>query len=449
MKGTAKMEMIYCPECGKKTPFRDEFAGKNLKCSCGQTFQAPSKKILSNQNPAIPPSSIKNPTNTPKPPDIPATGHGAYNPQIEKLIAIALKDGVVTDKERQILIKKAVEFGIDVDEFEMELDSRIPTKSADKPLMNIGNDNIVKANIKGGGNSGSGSGMPLMNIGNDNIINAKIDASTNVTHDNSVIVKGSYVAQQVTHDNSLKVKGTYVAQQVAQQTVIHVTNTPGSEFIKSLGSFLERGSGSKKQIEEQLDKLPNDANVLLKTLSELCRFIFRELSKFYSDKEKVSEYKFKKVGVWGEDPIIKQIEYAKKILDKLHEVAFDNRDDKLKASITKLDEIVFSFPKLYECLHWKENLPILNFFLWVPVGIFGFLTLSGIPVLIFNLWNVHLAQVIVTLLITGLTSGAAYGVYKFKTNFFLNKTLLLETNKKSLQDDDKYLQDLIESIKTI
>ena len=123
--------MIYCPECGKKTPFRDEFAGKNLKCSCGQTFQAPSKKVISNQNPEIPPSSIKNPANPPKPPSVPANNHGSFDPQLEKLIAIALKDGIITDKERQILIKKAVEFGIDVDEFEMELDSRIPTKGAD------------------------------------------------------------------------------------------------------------------------------------------------------------------------------------------------------------------------------------------------------------------------------------------------------------------------------
>ena len=215
-----------------------------------------------------------------------------YDPQLEKLIAIALKDGVVTDKERQILIKKAIEFGIDLDEFEMELDSRIPTKGADKPLMNIENDNIVKASIKGGGNSGSGSGMPLMNIGNDNVIKAEIDASTNVTHANSVKVKGTFVAQQ---------------------TVIN--ETAGSAFIKSISSFMERGPGSKKQIEEQLDKLPNDTAVLLKTLSQLCRFIFRELNKFYSGKERVIEHIQKHSGTFSlrvDDPIQNQIDYAKK-----------------------------------------------------------------------------------------------------------------------------------------
>ena len=44
---------------------------------------------------------------------------------LEKLIAAALIDGVVTDKERAILIKKVKEAGGDVDEFEMLLDARI------------------------------------------------------------------------------------------------------------------------------------------------------------------------------------------------------------------------------------------------------------------------------------------------------------------------------------
>jgi len=44
---------------------------------------------------------------------------------IEKLIQAALADGVVTDKERAILIKKVKEAGGDTDEFEMLLDARI------------------------------------------------------------------------------------------------------------------------------------------------------------------------------------------------------------------------------------------------------------------------------------------------------------------------------------
>ena len=48
-----------------------------------------------------------------------------YNEKIEALIEAALTDGILTDKEREILIKKASEEGIDKDEFEMVLDSRV------------------------------------------------------------------------------------------------------------------------------------------------------------------------------------------------------------------------------------------------------------------------------------------------------------------------------------
>ena len=48
-----------------------------------------------------------------------------YNEQIEALISAALADGVLTEKEKQILFKKAESMGIDRDEFEMVLDARL------------------------------------------------------------------------------------------------------------------------------------------------------------------------------------------------------------------------------------------------------------------------------------------------------------------------------------
>lgn len=48
-----------------------------------------------------------------------------YNEQIEKLIELALADGVITEQERQVLFKKAKEYGIDFDEFEMALNARL------------------------------------------------------------------------------------------------------------------------------------------------------------------------------------------------------------------------------------------------------------------------------------------------------------------------------------
>lgn len=48
-----------------------------------------------------------------------------YNEQLETLIDAALADGVLTEKEKQILFKKAQSMGIDLDEFEMVLDARL------------------------------------------------------------------------------------------------------------------------------------------------------------------------------------------------------------------------------------------------------------------------------------------------------------------------------------
>ena len=50
------------------------------------------------------------------------------NPIIEKLIEMALMDGEITAKEKKILIKKAENFRVDLDEFEMVLDARLYQK---------------------------------------------------------------------------------------------------------------------------------------------------------------------------------------------------------------------------------------------------------------------------------------------------------------------------------
>jgi hypothetical protein len=47
------------------------------------------------------------------------------NPEIEKLIDLALADGQITEKERNVILKKAAELGVDADEVEMTLDGRL------------------------------------------------------------------------------------------------------------------------------------------------------------------------------------------------------------------------------------------------------------------------------------------------------------------------------------
>jgi hypothetical protein len=58
-----------------------------------------------------------------------------YNEQLEKLIEMALMDGELTEKEKQILFKKAESYGVDLDEFEMVLEAKLfERKKSDKPV---------------------------------------------------------------------------------------------------------------------------------------------------------------------------------------------------------------------------------------------------------------------------------------------------------------------------
>lgn len=54
------------------------------------------------------------------------------NPEIEKLIDLALVDGQITEKERNVILKKAAELGVDADEVEMILDGKLHQLEANK-----------------------------------------------------------------------------------------------------------------------------------------------------------------------------------------------------------------------------------------------------------------------------------------------------------------------------
>tara|TARA_B100000900_G_C20575352_1_gene715091 strand:+ start:794 stop:1621 length:828 start_codon:yes stop_codon:yes gene_type:complete len=53
------------------------------------------------------------------------------NPELEKLLDFALADGVITDKEREIIRKKAEKLGEDPDEAEMILDAKLAMQNKD------------------------------------------------------------------------------------------------------------------------------------------------------------------------------------------------------------------------------------------------------------------------------------------------------------------------------
>lgn len=57
--------------------------------------------------------------------DVLGIGCDLYSPKLNKLIEMALADGQLTDKEKQVLFKNAEKEGIDLDEFEMVLDAML------------------------------------------------------------------------------------------------------------------------------------------------------------------------------------------------------------------------------------------------------------------------------------------------------------------------------------
>src|SRR5476649_1298763 len=65
-----------------------------------------------------------------------------YSEDLEKLIEFALADGVLTEKKKQVLFKKAEAEGIDLDEFEMVINGKFHLKQKEiqaemKPIIQM------------------------------------------------------------------------------------------------------------------------------------------------------------------------------------------------------------------------------------------------------------------------------------------------------------------------
>lgn len=97
------------------------------------TASATVSATVSAQTTAPAPAQVPAPAQAPAPQS--ASTSGLYDPQLEKLIDLALVDGQLTDKERQVLCRKAQSMGIDLDEFEMVLDARVYHRSQQVPAQ--------------------------------------------------------------------------------------------------------------------------------------------------------------------------------------------------------------------------------------------------------------------------------------------------------------------------
>ena len=69
------------------------------------------------------------------------------NKQLLKFIELCLIDGVITEKEREVIFRKAAEFGVEIDECEVILDSMIQKKNLELNSSNLNNVNDSDINI--------------------------------------------------------------------------------------------------------------------------------------------------------------------------------------------------------------------------------------------------------------------------------------------------------------
>lgn len=242
-----------------------------------------------------------------------------YDPQLEKLITMALNDGVITEKERQILLKKALEFGIDPDDFEMELEFRLGKLTPQSnSVMNVGNDNVVKTVINASSETNGGqpnSGRPLMNIGNDNVVTAHIDASNKVN--------------------------------IASQTIINQNKEKiGADYIKLLTSG-EHLKLNDQVVKQMINNFPSDFSSLpeiLDVLTETYAYISGHWIKHVAGPGNLQD--LAKAIKINNDPnikinfVINAVGFAEAILKKIRAVVAPKADKNLLDCLIKIDDMI-------------------------------------------------------------------------------------------------------------
>ena len=70
------------------------------------------------------------------------------NEQLIKFIELCLTDGVITDKEREVIFRKASEYNVDIDECEIILESMIQQKNMSQTVTILKNEIVTEVNTE-------------------------------------------------------------------------------------------------------------------------------------------------------------------------------------------------------------------------------------------------------------------------------------------------------------
>jgi hypothetical protein len=174
------------------------------------------------------------------------------NPEIEKLIDLAIADGQITEKERNVILKKAIELGADADEAEMILDGKLHQLEASKPKQkekvgNIKTCPACGAAVKSLSLSCEDCGHEFTNVGVNNILNDLLKKINSVNF-NSYQFEVDYYSHIASIIRSSAIP--YTAEEIFQFGVKAV-----SEIRVHTGFWEEDSSAWKSKVEDCILKL--------------------------------------------------------------------------------------------------------------------------------------------------------------------------------------------------
>lgn len=195
--------------------------------------------------------------------------------ELEKIVKIALKDGIITEKEREIIFKKAESLGIDEFEAEMIMEGMLPddSHSANQPIdgFNISNEELLLRVQK------------WVDLSTENNIKIEVEAFPKIDKDITQIEKyldvGSDLLNKISSSNLLSVAG----------------RVPGIGMAMKLGGKMM--SNTKKMKNDEILEITNKYLIILELRAKADSFMKVKHEEFKNKfEQKQHEMKNKKKG---------------------------------------------------------------------------------------------------------------------------------------------------------
>jgi hypothetical protein len=211
------------------------------------------------------------------------------NPEIENLINMALADGVVTEKERAIILRKAVALGEDKDEVEMILDGRIALLEKEK--TNVQQTPAPKSNKEGDLKKCPSCGAPVQSFNTKCSECSHEFRGTNANH----TISGLFAAIQLVKQSDFESQGKSVSWaefEFQQKIASIISGWPIPNTKEDILEFLSQALPEATKKIAWIDRLDTDRPPLLykKAWATVCnKIIMKARFSMKDDKSTLAE----------------------------------------------------------------------------------------------------------------------------------------------------------------